>query len=138
MRIIERYISAYIVDCLLPIQRGDDKHMNYVYEVLRETGSNPEHPILRHVLNFVRQSDPADPKTRKDVRDYVLAMITREAPEPTKPRYKAYHATISGVVSVLVFDEATPVAAALSPEAEWKDCQEQIMKTFPGIVFEER
>ncbi|HEY6021828.1 MAG TPA: hypothetical protein VIY48_18785, partial [Candidatus Paceibacterota bacterium] len=66
MKHIDRYLSAYVVSCL--IGYPESIHTQYMYQVLRESGSKSSSPVLQAVLDLIRQGDPADAQTRKEVR----------------------------------------------------------------------
>lgn len=137
MTIIERYISAYVIRCLFPETTVDGTHMQYVYEVLRETGSQPTNEILRNVLDFVRQGDPEDEYTVKMVRDYVRAMIIggMEVQKKNQPLGQFYEIG-EGVIAMTVTKDANLVALAGCSAADLEQLKGQLRGQFPGIVFQ--
>ena len=100
MKIIERYLSAYVVGCMFGFT--DEKHRDYVFEVLRETNSNIRHPLLRQVMDFIRQSDPADPKTQEEIRQYCVAMALRPDSEikEEQPEYEGRYSIHRGYMFI--------------------------------------
>lgn len=139
MNIIERYISAYILHCLFPEYTASQEHIDYVYQVLRESGSNPGNELLRTVLNFTRQGDPADPQIQSEVREYVQAMVfgSFKTVEPVKPKYVARYASEKGYTAMLVTSDGIPTAFAGCTDGSLETCKEKLRQQFPGIVFEE-
>lgn len=153
MKIIERYISAYIVNCLFPISDAIDQeqrnsHMNYVYEVLRETGSKSSHPLLNQVLDFVRQSDPSDPATQRDVRDYVMAQLANgagknaEQPKLENAPFIAMYSLDEDLDKALFSlyenkdNDIHFIGIATCPISQIEICKKKVAEKLPGVVFQ--
>jgi hypothetical protein len=71
MDIIERYICAYIVEC---ITGKSGSNPNY-YAVLETTRSNTKHPLLKEVLAIVHHKDAQSDEIKTKVRDLVLSKL---------------------------------------------------------------
>lgn len=136
MNIIERYLSAYVFHCLFPDMTSSQEHLDYIFQVLRESGSNPKNELLRNVLNYIRQSDPSDLETQAMVRNYILAMTEAIKPMPAPAFIGKYHQT-DNVIQVVVLKEGQPVAFA-GCLTEYRDkCWQELEETFPGIQMQE-
>jgi hypothetical protein len=131
MKNIERYLSAYVVDCLFG--HTDDLHMNYVYQVLRESGSKTDHPVLSKVLDYVRQGDPQDTPVKDEVRAYVLAM----AQGGWKPvsHFRASVSTKNGMCIFVVSDGKQVLSIGVAQESEQEQAFDELRQIFPGITF---
>lgn len=137
MNIIERYISAYVVHCLFPTATENKEHLNYVFEVLRETGSTPKNDILRNVLNYVRQGDPADPKVQHEVALYVKSFLDVEVYQRPKSEFIGrYHKTKEATMVVVLY-QGQPVAFAGCAPDKFDECKQQLEEAFPGIQLVE-
>lgn len=132
MKIIDRYISAYIMHCLFP-QDVNPVHLEYVFEVLRETGSTPEHEILRTVLDYVRQGDPASDDVKNVVRNYVM---TRLLNQPEKAVYVGHCRRYPDFTVIVVTKDDEPVASYGCTPSAFSMLSETLEKEYPGIVME--
>jgi hypothetical protein len=72
MDIVERYLSAYVVECLTGIPGSNP---NY-YPILSNSGSNTKHPLLQGVLERVHEKEPESEEVKSVVRAYVLNYLT--------------------------------------------------------------
>lgn len=76
MDIIERYLSAYVVECLTGVTGSNP---NY-YSILAETRSNTKHPLLRAVLDITYHQDPRSSEVKERVRAYCLNYLGTKFP----------------------------------------------------------
>ncbi len=76
MDIVERYIGAYIVECLTGISGNNPSY----YSILSETRSNTKHPLLGAVLDITYHQDPRSPKIKEEVRAYCLNYLSTKYP----------------------------------------------------------
>lgn len=138
MKIIDRYLSAYVMMCLFPdVDEGISTE--YIYEVLRTTGSTPNNEVLRNVLNYVRQSDPSDPQTQSIVASYVTAMVAERHKQLQTPKeqYVAKYTSDEVATAFMVLKDGQPVAVAGSLNERRDECINELRKRFPGIRIEE-
>jgi len=134
VNIIERYISAYIVHCLFPEIAVDPVHMDYVYQVLRETGSTPKNELLRQVLEFTRARRAESEYTKKVVKDYVTSLLVNSKPvaNPASPYVGKWRSTEEATI-VMVLKDGHPIAFAGSLNENAQECFTELRATFPGI-----
>lgn len=130
MKIIERYLSAYVIDCLFG--HVDDTHMEYVYQVLRESGSRSDHPVLGKVLDYVRQGDPADPKLQAEVRAYTISVIQNGVALPA-PEFEASYHIENKIMSIMLFHKGEVAGFGVAHEAEKEQAFKELEAMFPGI-----
>jgi uncharacterized protein (UPF0297 family) len=104
--------------------------MEYVYQVLRESGSKTFHPILSKVLDYVRQGDPADPKVKSEVRAYVLAVAQNEVKESD---IKAKLSVINGITTIVIYDSNSILAMGVARQEDTDLAIKEIKERFPGI-----
>lgn len=132
MRIIERYLSAYVMDCLFG--HVDDVHAEYTYQVLRETGSRINHPVLSKVLDFIRQGDPADPKVQAEVRAYVTALaVSYVAPKEQASEYECRFHVASGFMVILILRNGEKVGVGFAMESDKDLALKEVGERYPGI-----
>ncbi len=139
MKIIERYLSAYVVDCLFGHGK-DNVHMDYVYQVLRETGSKTNHPVLSKILDYIRQGDPKDPAIQAEVRAYVLETAKAGAWTEVAPKSK-YQATFQikdGFAFFVVSSGTSLVAVGYSKQDQISDAIQELKSVFPDIVITQK
>lgn len=129
MNIIERYIAAYVFHCLFPDKTASENHLGYVYEVLRETGSNPKNELLKNVIDFVRQGDPESEYTQSTVRKYIVAMI--------QETFVCRFANNGDATAYIVTKDDAPVAFTACVAGARKETEDRIRGLFPGVVFQE-
>lgn len=132
MKIIERFLSAYVMDCLFG--HTNETHMDYVYQVLRETGSKTDHPVLSKVLDYVRQGDPKDPHIRDEVRAYILAIAPGNSwrDEP-RSDIKAKFSTKDGFTVFVIYNSTTLLATGIALAENTDEAIKQIQEQYPGI-----
>lgn len=130
MKIIERYLSAYVMDCLFG--HTNETHMDYVYQVLRETGSKTDHPVLSKVLDYVRQGDPNDPVIKGEVRAYVLEMAKSGDSAPWSG-VKAKFSTKDGFTVFVIYSSTTLLATGIALAENTDEAIKQIREQYPGI-----
>lgn len=134
MNIIERYISAYVVHCLFPTATESKEHLNYVFEVLRETGSIPKNDILRNVLQYIRQGDPADPHVQHEVALYIRSLQGADVYQAKAPaRFIAKFRKVAEATMFVILDSGVPVAFAGCKNDAIDKCIRELQETFPGI-----
>lgn len=132
MKIIERYLSAYVVGCLYGFP--DNEHTEYVFQVLRETGSSSTHPVLSKVLDYVRQSDPANTKIQEEVRAYAIAMATNPLPTPEpEPEYEGRLSVHNGFVFVRIYYQGDNIGVGIAMEADKEKAIKELRQSFPDI-----
>jgi hypothetical protein len=131
MKIIERYLSAYVIDCLFG--HTNEVHMDYVYQVLRESGSKTDHPILSKVLDYVRQGDPKDPHIKDEVRAYVLAMAQMGKTFGPMSDIKAKFSTKEGYTVFVIYDSKAVLGMGLAKAEDTGKAIEQLQEQYPGI-----
>lgn len=76
MDIIERYVSAYIVECLTGVPGGNDAY----YSVLAETRSNTNHPLLKQVLEATHKQEPRHADIKEKVRGIAMHYLVTKYP----------------------------------------------------------
>lgn len=76
MDIIERYISAYVVECLTGVPGGNPGY----YSVLAETQSNTEHPLLKQVLALAHGREPRNDDVKMEVRNLAMHYLATKYP----------------------------------------------------------
>jgi hypothetical protein len=131
VKIIERYLSAYVVGCLYGFT--EEKHRDYVFEVLRETGSRVQHPVLGKVLDYIRQSDPADPNTQEEVRAYCVAMLANPVEYAPVPEYEARYSLHRGLMVITLTHQGSHVGFALAKAEQKEEAIKELQERFPGI-----
>lgn len=136
MRVVERYVASYIMDCLFP-DDSPNAHMDYIYQVLRETGTRSERPIIQQVLDYTRQTDPASFETRAMVADFVRSAILNRAETPRKPQFVARYMEMEDLIVYMVRDsEQRPIAFSVSTIQDSHRARKALEEQFPGIVYE--
>ena len=138
MKPVERYVAAYVIQCLFPEAVEEGVHTRYIEQVLRETSTQPRNEVLRNVLDFVRQGDPSDPYVQSMVRDYIRSMVVGSIDlEPKTSPFKAQMHRSRGYVAGIVLKDNIPVAFAGGMEEDYENLKARLNEQFPGIVFSE-
>ena len=137
MKPVERYVAAYVVQCLFPEAMEEGVHTEYIRQVLRETSTQPRNEVLRNVLDFVRQGDPSDPYIQSMVRDYVSSMILGSIGAEPKTSFKAQMHRSRGYVAGIVLKDNIPVAFVGGLEEEYEHLKSRMSEQFPGIAISE-
>lgn len=135
MKIIERYLSAYVVSCLFGYT--DPIHMGYVYQVLRESGSSSDHPLLSKVLDFIRQGDPEDPQTRQEVADYVTAIIKGVNPVKDEPKsnVKIRYSISEGYMALSISRGKELIGIGLASAENVDETLKRLQEKYPDAVI---
>jgi hypothetical protein len=90
MDIIERYIGAYIVECLTGIPGSNDGY----YSILAQSRSTTKHPMLKKVLDITRGHEPRDPDIKNKVREFAINYLRTKYPTVTFPGTGGYNSTL--------------------------------------------
>lgn len=76
MDIVERYLAAYVVECLTGIPGANSTY----YSILSETRSNTQHPLLKQVLAETHDREPRDVEVKEKVRSIALNYLKTKFP----------------------------------------------------------
>lgn len=76
MDILERYIAAYVVECLTGVPGSNDAY----YSVLAQSRSNTKHPLLKQVIELTRGHEPRSEYTKTKVRELAIEYLKAKFP----------------------------------------------------------
>lgn len=141
MKHIDRYLSAYVVSCL--IGYPESIHTEYMYQVLRESGSKSASPVLQAVLDLIRQGDPKDPEVKQEVRQWMMLRIAEaggygaEAPsiQTKQQKHEAIYSVHEGTAVFSWYMDGQPRGIGVCKESEIPSMCSKLKETFPNIVI---
>lgn len=142
MNIIERNISAYIVEALTGV-RGEGQER--VYEVLAESTAKPKDPLMRLVLETARP-DPEATETKEMVAALVAGYIITERPEiaeyfemlgdekeeDSEPEISLVRTSASGVTAFALCADNRPLCTFTLPSKYADEVVKKFSDKFPG------
>lgn len=127
MNIIDRYISAYVVQCLFPSEPGPD--FQYVCEVLLETQAKSSNPVLQEVLETVKMYDPSSESVQTLVRQRLLELLEN------KGGPLGLYTIANGVVILTVQENGRTIGIGATNADNVADLIEMAKKRYPNITI---
>lgn len=91
MDIIERYLGAYVVECLTGIPGSNPGY----YSILAESRSSTRHPMLKKVLEITKGHEPRDPEIKNKVRVFAINYLRTKYPDVKFPETGTVNSTLS-------------------------------------------
>lgn len=132
MNIIERYISAYIVQVTTGA-KGEQP--SWPYDVLKHTDAKSGEPVLQAVLDAVKQSNGNSLELKAAVLDIVAKAVKREGKKIAEPKVKAMYSRNNGMYVFSVWENKNMVGLVVCSEADFELAKEKIAEAYPDTVF---
>jgi hypothetical protein len=147
VNILERYLSAYVVECSTGIPGEQPEN---VYDVISNSRSNTTHPLLSQVAELVRQHRPELPSTKQEVKAMLAAFleaspVSEEAEldellklfTPQESEFRGEYRRLRDMIMGIVMKGDVFVAAFSCHENQMPKAVAELQKTFKGIsIFE--
>ena len=132
MNIIERYISAFIVQSVTGI---GGEQPSWPYDVLKHTQMATKEPVLQEVLDIVQRSNGNSKELRVAVVEVVVEATRKYANAIKEPKHRAMYSRENGMYVFSVWDTGRMVGLVVSSEGEFELAKDKITETFPDVVF---
>lgn len=132
MNIIERYISAFIVQSVTGI---GGEQPSWPYDVLKHTEMKTKEPVLQSVLEAVKRSSGNSKELKVAILEIVAEATRKFVKEVKEPRYRAMYSREQGMYVFSVWEMGHMVGLVMSSESDFELAKKKITETFPDAVF---